>query len=56
MATDKKLQNTEQPIRKLPDTEQNKRDIPQTGSPENTILIGGRLIEIKPTKLRYQRN
>ena len=56
MATDKKLQNTEQPIRELPDTEQNKRDIPQTRSPENTILIGGRLIEIKPTKLRYQRN
>ena len=26
------------------------------GSPENSIVIGGRLVEIKPTRLRYQRN
>ena len=26
------------------------------GCPENSVVIGGKLIEIKPTKLRYQRN
>lgn len=40
----------------LPSTEQADRELPQVGSPENTVVIGGQLIEIKPTKLRYQRN
>ena len=26
------------------------------GCPENSVVIGGKLIEIKPTKLCYQRN
>jgi len=30
--------------------------MPQSGNPENTILIGDMLVEIKPTKLLYQRN
>lgn len=33
-----------------------KKEQPQTGNPENTVLIGEKLIEIKPTKLKYQRN
>lgn len=40
----------------LPSMEQADRELPQVGSPENTVVIGGQLIEIKPTKLRYQRN
>lgn len=40
----------------LPSTEQADRELPQVGSPESTVVIGGQLIEIKPTKLRYQRN
>lgn len=30
--------------------------MPKVGKPENTIVIGGKLIEIKATKLKYQRN
>lgn len=30
--------------------------MPQSGNPENSILIGDVLVEIKPTKLLYQRN
>ena len=32
------------------------RELPKTGSPENTVVIGDTMIEIKPTKLKYQRN
>ena len=31
-------------------------ELPKVGTPENTVIIGGKLIEIKPTKLKYQRN
>lgn len=40
----------------IPPIEQASKELPQTGNPENTVIIGGRLIEIKPTKLIYQRN
>ena len=40
----------------IPPTDQTEKGLPQVGSPENTVVIGGELIEIKPTKLRYQRN
>ena len=36
--------------------EQPVRELPPVGCPENSVVIGGKLIEIKPTKLRYQRN
>ena len=32
------------------------RQLPKVGNPENTVLIGDKLIEIKPTKLKYHRN
>lgn len=32
------------------------KQLPKVGNPENTVLIGDRLIEIKPTKLKYHRN
>ena len=40
----------------LPPAEQPEKGLPQVGSPENSIIIGETLVEIKPTKLRYQRN
>ena len=40
----------------LPAPERTDKGLPQIGSPENTVQIGDQLIEIKPTKLKYQRN
>ena len=40
----------------VPTPEQEVKELPQVGTPENTVIIGGELIEIKPTKLKYQRN
>ena len=42
--------------KKLPSTEQPAKELPHVGSPENTVMIGDKLIEIKATKLKYQRN
>ena len=42
--------------KQLPPAEQENKGLPQVGSPENTVIIGGKLIEIAPTKLKYQRN
>lgn len=44
---------TERPV---PTGDVKVKEMPQVGNPENTVLIGGNLIEIKPTKLIYQRN
>lgn len=64
--TSKRMPSTAQPEKEIPDTEQEEREIPEVvveekeppmvGDPENTIIIGGKLIEIKPTKLKYHRN
>lgn len=44
-------------IRKaMPDDEFKEVDLPEIGMPENTVSIGGVLIEIKPMKLKYIRN
>ena len=40
----------------VPDTKQKKPELPAVGIPENTVTIGGKLIEIKPMKMIYQRN
>lgn len=42
--------------KELPSAVQDAKGLPQVGSPENSIIIGKTLVEIKPTKLRYQRN
>lgn len=42
--------------KELPATTMPEKELPQTGNAENTVIIGGRLIEIKPTKLKYLRN
>lgn len=56
MAPRKKLPTAEQQEKKLPNTETKIKELPKVGSPENTVLIGDKLIEIKPTLLKYQRN
>lgn len=66
MATRKKLPSVEQQTKEQPSTEmadkempktkQPEKKLPQVGSPENTVFIGDKQIEIKPTKLKYQRN
>lgn len=40
----------------LPAMEQESKGLPAVGSPENTVTIGGQLVEIHATKLKYQRN
>lgn len=62
----KALPKTEQPERDMPETEAQEKAVPETdikqrelpaiGNPENTIKIGDKLVEIKPMKLKYQRN
>lgn len=44
------------PRKKLPESSQTTKELPHVGIPENTVKIGENLIEIKPTKLKYQRN
>lgn len=61
----KEVQELEQESKELPSLEQKKKDVPKVrgakeppviGNPENTIIIGGQIYEIKPTKLKYHRN
>lgn len=52
----KEVPSIEQPEKEKPATEQKAKELPKIGNPENTVTIGGKLIEIKPTKLKYQRN
>jgi len=40
----------------IPQEKDLKAELPPVGNPENTITIGGEQREIKPTKLKYQRN
>jgi len=47
---------TEQSEKPMPNNEVKERELPKVGNPENTVIIGGELIEIKPMKLKYQRN
>lgn len=57
MATRKKeMPAAEQKAKPVPAPTQKTKELPQVGSPENTVMIGDKLIEIKPTKLKYQRN
>lgn len=47
---------TEQSDKPMPDDNVTVKEMPPVGNPENTVIIGGELIEIKPMKLIYQRN
>lgn len=52
----KETPSPEQQVKDKPALEQAYKELPAVGNPENTVTIGGKLIEIKPTKLKYQRN
>ena len=66
MARAKAMPVAGQEIKKTPDVAREEKpapnagmetkELPKVGNPENTVIIGGKLIEIKPTKLKYQRN
>ena len=43
-------------VKKIPDAGMGKCPIPMVGKAENTVMIEGSPIEIKPTKLKYLRN
>lgn len=40
----------------VPKRKSNNKELPFVGNPENTVLLGDKLVEIKPTKLKYHRN
>ena len=52
----KELPNPDSEIKELPEADMPTREMPKIGNPENTVMIGDELIEIKPMKLKYQRN
>ena len=62
----KRLPDAEQAAREIPDASVKTvpvpdataeiKELPQVGSAENTVVIGGQLVEIKPMKLKYIRN
>lgn len=52
----KELPAESQEMKPIPEAGVKNKELPQIGVPENTVVIGGNLIEIKPTKLKYQRN
>lgn len=56
MAARKKLPSAEQETKEIPSVQTKRKELPQVGIPENTVMIGGTPVEIKPTKLKYQRN
>ena len=40
----------------MPEVAQEEKALPASGIEENTVVIGGKRIEIKPTLMRYMRN
>ena len=52
----KEVPTESQEMKPIPEAGVKNKELPQIGVPENTVVIGGNLIEIKPTKLKYQRN
>ena len=50
------VQDLVQEVKDVPDLEVKSKVLPEIGHPENTVKIGDTLIEIKPMKLKYQRN
>lgn len=53
---EKELPNVEMPEKKKPTQKVSMKDMPDVGKPENKVKIGSRIVEIKPTKLKYHRN
>lgn len=53
---EKELPSPDQPKKKTGKRTTKVKELPQVGNPENTVQLGEHIIEIKPTKLKYQRN
>ena len=53
---DKEIPDAKMEEKKIPDVEMKMKEVPAVGNSENTVTICGQVIEIKPTKLKYQRN
>ena len=51
-----KIPSTEMQTKKVPSRKTKDKVKPAVGNPENTVIIGGQAVEIKPTKLKYHRN
>lgn len=47
---------TEMKTKKTPSRKMKEKTLPVVGNAENTVVIGGQMVEIKPTKLKYHRN
>lgn len=43
-------------VKKVPEAGMAEKQIPPVGVPENTVIIAGTPLEIKPTKMKYVRN
>lgn len=52
----KELPSTEQKMKELPQATMESKELPKAGNVENMVVIGGKEIEIKPTKVKYHRN
>lgn len=53
---EKEMPDAEIQVKKTPSRRKKEKELPNVGNPENTVLIGDTLVEIKPTKLKYHRN
>ena len=53
---EKELPDAEIQVKKTPSRKIKEKELPIVGNPENTVLIGDTLVEIKPTKMKYHRN
>ena len=55
-AIEKTIPDITQKEKKKPKIKQEEKEMPQIGAVDNKVEIDGIIKEIKPTKLRYQRN
>ena len=53
---EKELPDAEIQVKKTPSRKTKEKELPIVGNPENTVLIGDTLVEIRPTKMKYHRN
>lgn len=56
ITTVKDVPSIDQKNKKTPTKKIKEKTKPIVGKAENTVVIGGQMIEIKPTKLKYHRN
>lgn len=56
MVKDKAVPEFHPADKEIPTGDTAERALPVSGNEENMVLVGGRMIEIRPTKLKYMRN